>query len=120
MFTNFDEIQKVSKDNVERGLASFGAISKNTQTIAVETADYVKKSVENASAVFEDMLAAKTLDKAVALQNDYARSAYEDCVAQFARFNELALRASRDAYKPYEAVVNSATKAAKASTRTTK
>ncbi len=119
MFSNFDEIQKVNKDNLERGMASFGAVSKNTQTIAVETADYMKKSFENASAAFEDMLAAKSLEKAVSLQNDYARSAYEDYVEQVSRFSELALQASRDVYKPFEAAINSATKATKAATRAT-
>src|SRR5829696_6102147 len=41
-----DTIQKFSKDNADAALKSFGVVSKGAQAIAVETADYAKKSFE--------------------------------------------------------------------------
>ena len=45
-----DTIQKFSKDNADAALKSFGVVSKGAQAIAVETADYAKKSFEQSTA----------------------------------------------------------------------
>ena len=51
MIKNFDEMQKLGKDNVDVTLKSFGVLSKATQTIATEVADYSKKSFEDGTKV---------------------------------------------------------------------
>ena len=81
MLKNFDELQKLSKDNMDAAMKSFGALSKGVQAIAVEVADYSKKSFEEGSAAAEKMFGAKTLDKAIEIQSDYAKQAYEGFVA---------------------------------------
>src|SRR5580704_7317184 len=43
MVKNFEDLQQVSKDNVDIAMKSVGAISKSSQAIAVEVADYSKK-----------------------------------------------------------------------------
>ena len=47
MVKNFDDLQQVSKDNVDVTLKAMGALSKGTQAIAVEVADYSKKAFED-------------------------------------------------------------------------
>ena len=39
MVKNFEDLQQVSKDNVDVTLKAMGALSKGTQAIAVEVAD---------------------------------------------------------------------------------
>ena len=51
MIKNFDDMQKLGKDNVDATMKSFGAISKASQTIAAELADYSKKSFEDGTKV---------------------------------------------------------------------
>src|SRR5262249_54844114 len=53
MVTNFEDVQKFGRDSVEATFKSFGAFSKTAQTIAVEMADYSKKSFEEGTAVAE-------------------------------------------------------------------
>ncbi len=48
MVKNFEDLQQVGKDNAEIAMKSFGTLSKGSQAIAVEIADYSKKSFETA------------------------------------------------------------------------
>ena len=73
MIKNFDEMQKLGKDNVDMTMKSFGALSKASQTIATEITDYSKKSFEDGTKVLEKLFGAKSLDKAMEIQADYAR-----------------------------------------------
>jgi hypothetical protein len=102
MIKNFDEMQKFSKENVDATMKSLGAFSKASQTIATEVADYSKKSFEDGTKVLEKLLGAKTLDKAIEIQTDYAKSAYESFVAQATKMGELYADLAKEAYKPYE------------------
>ena len=102
MLKNFDELQKLSKDNMDVAMKAFGATSKSVQAIAAEVADYSKKSFEDASAAAEKLLGAKSLEKAIEIQTDYAKSAYEGFVAGATRIGELYADLTKESYKPFE------------------
>ena len=102
MLKNFDEIQKISKDNMDIAMKSFGAVSKGVQAIAVEVADYSKKSFEEGSAAAEKLFGAKSLEKAIEIQTDYAKTAYEGFVAGATRIGELYADLTKESYKPFE------------------
>ena len=105
MIAQFENIQKIGKDNVDAALKSFGAVSKGAQAIAVETADYAKKSFEQGSATVEKLAGVKTLDKAIEIQTDYLKAAYEGFVAQSSKMGELTANTAKEAFKPYEGVL---------------
>lgn len=107
MMNGFEDIQKLSKNNMEVTIKSLGAFSQGLQAIAVETGDYAKKSFEDGSAVVEKIAGAKTLDKAFEIQTDYARSAYEDFFGQMNKLGEMYVSVAKDAYKPYEGIFGS-------------
>jgi hypothetical protein len=102
MMTNFDDIQKTSKENMDLAMASVAAMSKGVQALALETQDYSKKAMETGSAAMEDLLAAKSLDKAVEVQSDYMKTAYEAFVGQATKVNEMVVDLAKETYKPYE------------------
>ena len=105
----FDQIQKFGQENVDAAMKAFGTVSKGAQAIAVETADYAKKSFEQSTASFEKLLGAKSLDKAIEVQTDFLKSAYEGFVAQSTKMGELYAGLAKDAFKPYEGLVAKAT-----------
>jgi hypothetical protein len=105
MFKNIEDVQKMSKDSMDATMKSFGALSKATQTIATELADYSKKSFEDGSKVMEKLLGVKSLDKAIEIQTDYAKTAYEGFVAQATKIGELYADFAKETYKPFEAYV---------------
>ncbi|HZP75728.1 MAG TPA: phasin family protein [Pseudolabrys sp.] len=102
MVKNFDDLQQVGKDNVDVAMKSFGALSKGTQAIAVEVADYSKKAFEQGSAALEKLFGVKSLDKAIEVQTEYAKSAYEGFVAEATKLGELYVDCAKQTYKPYE------------------
>ena len=102
MLKNFDELQKIGKDNMDATMRSLGAVSKGVQAIAVEVADYSKKSFEEGSAAMEKMMGAKSIDKAIEAHSDYVRSAYEGFVAQASKLGELYADLAKESYKPFE------------------
>jgi hypothetical protein len=102
MIEKFEEFQKLSKDNAELAAQSFATFQKGAQAIAVEVADYSKKSFEEGSAAFEKLLGAKSLDKAIEVQTSYFKGAYEAFVAEATKLGTLYSDVAKDAYKPFE------------------
>lgn len=111
MVKNFDDLQKLGKDGMDTAMRSFGAWSKGVQSIAVEFADYTKRSFDESSAVAEKLLGAKSIDKAIELQTEYAKSAYEGFVEQAAKVGELYADVAKETYKPFEHYFGKATPA---------
>lgn len=105
MVKNFEDLQQVSKENVDTALKSMGAMSKNAQAIAVEVADYSKKAFEDGSAALEKMFGVKSFEKAIEVQTDYAKTAYEGFVAKASKIGELYADFAKEAYKPFETIV---------------
>ncbi|WP_428644887.1 phasin family protein [Roseibium sp.] len=105
MMNNFEEFQKLGKDNMDMAMESFGSFSKGFQALAAEVADYQKKSFEEGTAAIEKVVASKSLDKAFEAQADYVKTAYEGFVGEMTKIGEIVTDISKDAYKPYESVL---------------
>jgi hypothetical protein len=113
MLKNFDELQKLGKDNMDIAMKTLGVTSKSVQAIAAEVADYSKKSFEEASAAAEKLLGAKSFEKAIEIQTDYAKTAYEGFVAGATRIGELYADLTKETYKPFESYLGKVNGAAK-------
>src|SRR5207237_8971270 len=106
MLKNFEDFQKLGKDNVDVAMKQFGTVSKGWQAIATEFADYSKKSFEDGSAALEKLFGAKSLEKAIEVQSDYVKTAYEGFVAEAAKFGELYTDLAKESYKPFEGLLS--------------
>jgi hypothetical protein len=105
MMQPFEDASKTGKEFMDTGLKSFASVSKNVQAISVEATEYSKKAFEAGSAALEKLMSVKSLDKALEVQTDYAKQAYEGFVAQATKMGELYAEMAKDAYKPFESVV---------------
>jgi len=111
MLKNFEDFQKLGKDNVDVAMKQFGTVSKGWQAIATEFADYSKKSFEDGSAALERLFGAKTLDKAIEVQSEYVKAAYEGFVAEATKLGELYTDLAKESYKPLEGLLAKVTPA---------
>ena len=102
MLKNFEDFQKLGKDNVDVCMKQFGSVSKGWQAIATEFADYSKKSFEDGSAALEKLFGAKSLETAVEVQSNYVKTAYEGFVAEATKLGELYTDLAKETYKPFE------------------
>jgi len=105
MLKNFEEMQAASKENVDIAMKSFGAVSKSAQAIAVEVADYSKKAFEDSTAALEKLFGVKSFDKAIEVQTEYAKTAYEGFVAEASKLGELYADLAKESYKPFETLI---------------
>jgi hypothetical protein len=104
MISGFENVQKASKENYELTMKSFDAVGKGMQAIAVEAADYSKKSFETGTAALEKLMAANSLEKAVEVQSEYVKQAYDGYVGELSKLGAMMSDIAKDAYKPFEAV----------------
>src|SRR5262249_29089216 len=100
MLKNFDDVQKFGKENMDLALKSFGGVSKSMQWIVVELGDYSKKSFEDSTAAVKNLRGAKTLEKAIEVQSDYLKSAYEGFVSEATKIGALYSDLPKEPYKP--------------------
>ncbi len=102
MANSIEDFQKIGKAQLDSAASASSSFVKGLQAIAAETADYSKKVLENGSAFLEKLLAAKSLESAIQLQTEYAKSAYADFVTQATKVGELYTNLAKDAFKPVE------------------
>lgn len=105
MVQSFDDAGKAGKEFVDAGLKNFASLSKSAQALAAEATEYSRKAFEDGAATLEKLAGAKSLEKAIEIQTDYARQAYESFVAQATRVSELYAEIAKEAYKPFETAV---------------
>jgi hypothetical protein len=105
-----EEFQKVSKDNYDAALRSYGELKKGFQAVAARITDYSKRSFEDATRTFEELVGAKSLEHAIEIQSQYAKKTYDNWMAEASKIGELYVAAARDAYKPVEQAVTKSTK----------
>jgi hypothetical protein len=103
MTNNFDEIQKVGKEQLETASSVAASLAKGLQTIAAETADFSKGSIKANSAYVEKLLAAKSLEELIQIQSEYAKCNYDRLTAQATKIGELYTNLAKDVFKPAEA-----------------
>jgi len=105
MVKNFEELQQFGKDGLEATTKSFDAASKSAQAIATELVDYTKKSFEEGTQAFEKLVGVKSIEKAIELQQDYLKTAYEGFVAEANKIGSLYVDFAKEAYKPFEGYI---------------
>ena len=103
----FEDFQKFSKQQMETVTALTSSVTKGMQDIASESTEYSKKAFAESSAVVEKLLGAKSVETAIQIQTDYAKSAYEGFVAQATKINELYVKLASEAFKPVETALAS-------------
>mgnify|MGYP001227083661 CR=1 FL=1 len=97
-----EDMQKFGKNSMDMALTSIGAWTKGAQAIAVEVVDYSRKSAECSAAAWEKLMGTKSLEKAMEVQAEYLKSAFEDFVAEATKFGEIYVDLAKETYKPFE------------------
>src|ERR1700712_1673717 len=84
-----EEIQQYGKEQFDSAVASATTLQNGAQAIAAAVGDYTKKSIEDGNAFVAKLSGVKSIDKAMEVQSEYAKSAYEAFVAESHKISEL-------------------------------
>jgi hypothetical protein len=109
MINSFEQIQKFGQGNLDAAMKAFGAFSNNAQAIATESAEFARKSFEHNTSTVEKLFGVRTLDKAVEIQADYVKDAYDSFVRQSTKLGALYSALAAESLKPFEGILNKTT-----------
>ena len=78
------------------------------QTIANAYRDYTRKSFEEFGSFVEQLSSARSLDKAMTVQSEFVKRAYETSVAESQKICELHNRLARQTFEPFKGLTGKA------------
>jgi len=104
--TKVEEFQQYGKEQFDAAVASANQFSVGVQSIANAYGEYAKKSFEDAKSYVEKLAGVKSIEKAVELQSEFAKTSYETFVAESKKIGELYTDLAKQAFKPYESLVS--------------
>src|SRR5437764_13124756 len=84
------------KETVEAYVKSANAAGKGVETLQNEMYLFSKQSVEETIAATKAVLGAKSVNEAIEIQSDFAKSAFDTYVGQVNRLNEIMLSATTE------------------------
>src|SRR5258705_236715 len=93
------------KPQVDAALAAANCLSVDFQTLATAYGNYTKKSFEDTKAFVEKLSGVRSLEKAVEIQTEFARQAYETFVTESQKIRELYSGLAKQSLKPFEGLV---------------
>ncbi len=100
-----EDLQKYGKEQLETLTCSSSALAKSFQTIAAESTEYSKKSLESGSAFLEKLLGIKSFEGVIKIQMEYTKAFYDDHVAYMTKLTELYSKLAKDAFAPVETAI---------------
>ena len=107
-----EDIQQYGKEQIETVVASATSLQNGLQAIANAYGDYTKKSFEDTKSFVEKLSGAGSLDKAIEVQSEYAKSAYQTFVTESQKIAGLYTDLAKQTFKPLEGIVAKFTPAA--------
>ena len=102
VIAGYDTAVGYSKDTAEALIKSATIAGKGAETLHNEIYAYTKTSMENSIAAGKAILGAKSVHEAIEAQTDYAKSAFENYVAELSRFNQLFTATAKDSFAPLQ------------------
>jgi phasin family protein len=90
---------------VDAALAAANCLSVDFQTLATAYGNYTKKSFEDTKAFVEKLSGVRSLEKAVEIQTEFAKQAYETFVSESQKIRELYSGLAKQSLKPFESLV---------------
>ncbi len=97
----YDNVVGYGKDTAEALIKSATIAGKGAETLHNEIYAYTKLSMENSIAAGKAILGAKSVHEAIEVQTGFAKSAFENYVAELTKFNQLFTATAKDSFAPF-------------------
>ena len=100
--SNQDFVQQQNgKEQIDAADVPTSAFPGGFQAIATAYGDYTKKSFEDTRSFVEKLSGVRSVDKAVEIQTEFARSAFETFVRETQKIGALYGDLAKQSYKPF-------------------
>ena len=92
---------KDSREQIDAAAASTNSFTDGLHAIATAYSDYTKKSFEDTRSFVEKLSGVKSVDKAIELQTEFAKSAFDSFAAESQKIGALYRDLAAQSYKPF-------------------
>src|ERR1700693_1034533 len=97
--------QQNGKEQIDAADGSTNGFPGGFQAIATAYGDYTKQSFEDTKAFVEKLSGVRSLDKAIEIQTEFAKTAYETFVTESQKIGALYGDLAKQSYKPFGGLV---------------
>jgi hypothetical protein len=98
---NLSQPQDESREQTNATDSSMTSFPGGFHAIATAYGDYTKKSFEDTRTFVEKLSGAKSVDKAIEIQTEFAKSAFETFMAESQKIGALYRDLATQSYKPF-------------------
>ena len=92
---------QVSREQIAAADASMNSFPGGFQAIATAYSDYTRKSFEDTRSFVENLSGVKSVDKAIEIQTEFAKSTFETFMAESQKIGALYRDLAAESYKPF-------------------
>jgi phasin protein len=97
--------QQVANEPIAAIVAPANNLAIDFQTIATAYSDYSKKSFEQIKAYVQKLAGVRSLDKAIEIQTEFAKQAYETFMTESQKISGLYSGLAMQSFKPLESMI---------------
>ena len=101
----YEDFRKYGKEFADTGLKSFASLSEGRAGDRRRSGRIHQEELRSRQRSGREAVSAKSLEKAIEIQSDFAKQAYESFVAEATKFGDLYAELAKEAYKPFESIV---------------
>ena len=103
-----DEMSAFNQGTVEALVQSSNIVVKGYETLGRAWLGLFQSSIESSVGTTKQLFGCKTLREAVDLQNDFAKSSFDNLVSETTKISETAVKVTNEALQPLQARANAA------------
>ena len=96
----YEDMTEYSQETMQVFVKAGGIFAKGAEDISKAYFDLAKVTAESGVEATKAVLAAKTLNDVVDVQNDYAKETFEAFVAESTKISELSLKVANETFAP--------------------
>jgi hypothetical protein len=97
-----EEYRKLEHGGLDAAVRTYGEAGNSFQAFAAEITSYSKNAFDGYLRMWEQLLGSKTIAQAIQIQSQYAKTVFENHMAEMSKLGEMFSQMSRNSYKPIE------------------
>jgi len=98
---NLSQLQDDSREQINAADPSLTSFPRSFHAIATDYTDYTQNSFEDTRVFVEKLAGVKSVDKAIEIQTEFAKSAFETFMAESQKIGALYRDLATESYKPF-------------------
>ena len=105
-FTGYDELSSVNKENLDAVVEAGKIMAKGMEVLSREVMAFTKESIEANTAAATKLFAVSSVQEAIELQSEFARSNFDKAVAETSKLTEMSVKMANEAFEPLQTRMN--------------